>query len=100
MGNVLQQSGNLEAAIQCFCETKKLQEHVHGPHHVQVARACVAIGQTYYQAAELSDAREAYGDALSIFRSAGLDEETNLEVRNVLEDVAELDKLLMPRGDY
>jgi Tetratricopeptide repeat len=100
MGNVLQQSGNLEAAIECFCETKKLQEQVHGPHHVQVARACVAIGQTYYQAGELADAREAYGDALAIFRSAGLDDDdgggTNVEVRNVLEDVAELDKLLMP----
>lgn len=98
MGNVLQQSGNLQAAVECFCETKKLQEQVHGPHHVQVARACVAMGQTYSQAAELADAREAYGDALSIFRTAGLDE-TNVEVRNVLEDIAELDMLLSPRND-
>jgi tetratricopeptide (TPR) repeat protein len=92
MGNVLQQSGNLEAAVECFCETKKIQEHVFGPDDVQVARACVAMGHTYYQAMEYGDAREAYGDALAIFQSVGLDE-TNLEVKNVMSDIQELDKL-------
>jgi tetratricopeptide (TPR) repeat protein len=93
MGNVLQQAGNLEAAVECFCETKKIQEHVFGPTDVQVARACVAMGHTYFQATEYADAREAYGDALAIFQSVGLNE-ANLEMQNVMADIQELDKLV------
>jgi tetratricopeptide (TPR) repeat protein len=93
MGNVLQQSGNLEAAVECFCEAKKIQEQVLGPGDVQVARACVAMGHTYFQAMEYADAREAYGDALAIFQSVGLDE-TNLEMQNLMADIQELDKLV------
>jgi hypothetical protein len=49
-------NGDLEAAIQCFCETKLLQEHLLGPNHVQICRACIALG--IYQAEEYKDARK------------------------------------------
>jgi tetratricopeptide (TPR) repeat protein len=93
LGNVLQAGGELEAAVNCFCETKKLQEHLLGPYHVQVARACIAMGHTYYQATEYNDAREAYLDALLVFERANVSS-SNPEVRNTLADVHELNRLL------
>jgi len=97
IGNVLQQGGDLESAVECFCESKRLQEKLLGPNHVQVARACIAMGHTYYHAMEYKDAREAYGDALSIFKRAGVPID-NVEVQNTIRNVDELNHFLADRA--
>ena len=95
IGNVHQQNGELEAALQCFCECKLQQEQILGSsNHAEVARACIAIGHCYYEADAFVDAREAYLDALSIFRSVGLPE-AHSEVITTVEDIFELDQRIL-----
>lgn len=94
IGNVHQQTGDYEAAIRYFCQCKILQETIYGcSDHVEVARACVAIGHTYFQADALVDAREAYMDALSIFHRVGLSN-ADSEVHATIHDIEDLDAKL------
>lgn len=95
IGNVYQQNGELEAALQCFFECKVQQEHIMGSsQHAEVARACIAIGHCYYEADAYVDAREAYMDALTIFRSIGFPEDDS-EITTTLEDILDLDHLIL-----
>jgi len=90
LGNVYQQDGDYRQAIYYFGECRQWQERLHGTvHHVEVARACLAMGHTYHQAGAFGDARAAYHDALQIFAHLGLPED-DPEVAATLEDVKEL----------
>jgi Tetratricopeptide repeat len=91
LGNIYQQEGNYEAAIEYFLQCKSLQEAMlGGSDHIEIARACIAIGHTYYQAEVFDDARAAYMDALYIFHRVGLNEH-DPEVQAALKDVQDLD---------
>lgn len=92
LGNVFQQQGNFATAIQYFLESRDLQEDTLG-NHIEVARACVAIGHTYYQAELFQDARLAYMDALRIFHKVNLTIDEP-EVQHCLMDIQELDDRL------
>jgi tetratricopeptide (TPR) repeat protein len=93
MGNVYQQANQLKDAIHCFYQSKKLQEELVGPDHVNVARAYISMGHTYLVALQYKDACEAYGDALEVFVRAGL-ESDHVEVQTVVADIQELQFLL------
>lgn len=105
VGNVYQQTGDLEAAIHSFCRCKLLLETIHATSdHVEVARACIAIGHTYFRADALLDAREAFVDALSIFERIRLPDH-DPEVQATVHDIRDLDNLLQyesvdERGNY
>ena len=92
IGNVLHAAQDCAGAIQCFWDAKLLQEQLLGPNHVQVARACVAIGNVYYEAMQHEDAREAYCDALQIFSNANLPQ-THPEVMAIREDLQDIERL-------
>ena len=94
LGNIYQQGGRLEEAVNCFLEAKRLQEQLVGPYNVEVGRAYVSMGHTYYQASQHKDAREAYCDALYVFQHSGIPK-SNMEVRNVMANIQELDHLLI-----
>ena len=93
IGNVLHQAQDRAGAIQCFWDAKLLQEKILGPDHVQVARACVAIGNVYYEALQYDDAREAYHDALLVFTNAGLAAD-HAEVLAMQQDISDLDAII------
>jgi len=92
IGNVLHAAQDCAGAIQCFWDAKLLQQQLLGPDHVQVARACVATGNVYYEATQYEDAREAYCDALSVFANAGLDK-THPEVMAIQEDLNDIEMI-------
>ena len=91
LGNVFQQAGDFLRAIDYFGECRYYQELWHGTvTHVEVARACLAMGHTYHQAGEFHDAQAAYHDALQIFAQVGLSKD-DPEVRATWEDVRDLE---------
>ena len=92
IGNVLHAAQDCAGAIQCFWDAKLLQEQLLGSNHVQVARACVAIGNVYYEALQHEDAREAYYDALQIFSNANLPQ-THPEVMAIQADLQDIERL-------
>lgn len=96
IGNVLHAAQDCAGAIQCFWDAKLLQEQLLGPNHVQVARACVAIANVYYEAQQYEDAREAYYDALQIFTKAGLSER-HPEIVAIRQDLQEIERVLKSR---
>lgn len=96
IGNVLHAAQDCAGAIQCFWDAKLLQEQLLGPHHVQVARACVAIANVYYEAQQYEDAREAYCDALQVFTEAGLSE-GHPEVMAIQQDLQDIESICQAR---
>lgn len=91
IGNVYQQSGAFLKAVDYFEMSKELL----GKNNAQVARADIAIGHAYFQAAEWEDALIAYNGAMGTLRLAGLSEDDDeiINLREDLEDVkAELNR--------
>lgn len=72
IGNIYQQMNELTFAIQYFVQCKRLQEEIVPTPHMDIARTCIAIGHTYCLALAYDDAREAFGDALTIFEELKL----------------------------
>jgi tetratricopeptide (TPR) repeat protein len=92
IGNVLAQAQDRAGAIQCFWDAKLISEDLLGENHIQVGRACVAIGNVYYEALQYEDAREAYYDALQVFANAGLPS-THCEVLAIQQDIQEIESM-------
>jgi len=93
LGNVFQQAGDYAQAIHYFGACRHMQECIAGTvDHLEVARACLAMGHTYYQAGGCGeDARAAYADALQIFHRVGLPAD-DPEVLTTLDDVRDADR--------
>jgi tetratricopeptide (TPR) repeat protein len=97
IGNIYQLHGDFEAAIHYFCQCKLLQENIFGSSdNVEVARACIAMGHTYFRAEAFLDAREAYTDALLIFQHIGLPDD-DPEVQATIDDIRDLDQNILYR---
>lgn len=96
IGNVLHAAQDCAGAIQCFWDAKLLQEQLLGPNHIQVARACVAIANVYYEAQQYEDSREAYCDALQVFTDAGLSE-GHPEVVAIQQDLQDIESFCQAR---
>lgn len=100
IGNVLQQSGELDAAVDYFARAKDIQQDVFSPQHVQVARAGLAMGHAYYQGKNYEKAHEAFCDALIVFESvAGFENNAggvdySVEIEGTRADVQELEELM------
>lgn len=67
MANVHQQAGNLQQALQVFGQARELGNRQ--VNNMPMARICVAMGHVYYQAEHWVDARDAYLDALQLYRA-------------------------------
>lgn len=66
MANVHQQAGDLQQALQVFGQARDLGR-LH-PNNIPMARICVAMGHVYYEAEQWIDARDAYLDAVQLYR--------------------------------
>jgi tetratricopeptide (TPR) repeat protein len=106
IGNVLQQSGDLDAAILYFGRARDLQQDLLGAEHAQVARAGRAMGHAYFQGRRYGEAHRAYCHALAIFErlqegqqqakkkiQAAVDDYTD-EIEATRADVQELNRLI------
>ena len=98
MANVMQQSGDLDGAIEHFIRARDIHKHVCGAEHVQVARGSLALGHAYFQGDEYEKAHRAFCEALSIFElltaQDGNSEDYATEIGSTRLDVQELEELM------
>lgn len=104
MGNALQQAGELDAAVDCFARAKNIQQDLYNDHHhIQVARASLAMGHAYYQGKHYEKAHEAFCESLGIFERLSAEEDEGgtkyaSEIRDTRADVQELEALMYETG--
>lgn len=67
MANVHQQAGDLQQALHVFGQARELGSRQ--TNNMSMARICVAMGHVYYQAEHWIDARDAYLDAVQLYRA-------------------------------
>ena len=91
LANVHHQVGNLQLALQVFGRAKELS--LNNPHD-QTARICTAMGHVYYQAQQWIDARDAYQDALQLYKLTTSNSASSQEMLNLQRDIEELDQRL------
>ena len=101
LANVHQQSGDLQTALEYFCESMQLLEKIFGKNHAHVARAHVAIAHLQYEANELFRARRAYQTGLNIMERCCDDEHgvVENEIASVRADLHEVEALLLEQPE-
>lgn len=106
LANVHHQAGDLQGAILLLAQCKGIyanmnmmqqqqeQESKSSLGEQQVARACVAMGHVYFEAAQYCDATEAYLEALQIYKQLGTSEEDH-HVLEIREDLQQLERIML-----